>query len=90
MQGCRPTRQDCQVRLPGKAAKQGCWARLQYAENWTIMFVLIEINIILLFLRRKLMKMQKWDGFYPELFGPGHFVRLGLRLKSEIRTRART
>jgi hypothetical protein len=25
-----------------------------------------------------------------ELFGPGHFVGLGLRLKSEIRTRART
>jgi hypothetical protein len=23
----------------------------------------------------------------PELFGPGHFVGLGLRLKSEIRTR---
>jgi hypothetical protein len=30
------------------------------------------------------------QGIKPELFGPGHFVGLGLRLKSEIRTRART
>jgi hypothetical protein len=28
--------------------------------------------------------------FSAELFGPGHFVGLGLRLKSEIRTRTRT
>jgi hypothetical protein len=33
-----------------------------------------------------------FDGFLSlmaELFGPGHFVGLGLRLKSEIRTRTR-
>jgi hypothetical protein len=27
-----------------------------------------------------------WSSYQPELFGPGHFVGLGLRLKSEIRS----
>jgi hypothetical protein len=30
------------------------------------------------------------NAIIPELFGPGHFVGLGRRLKSEIRTLART